>query len=278
MSGVLAIAWAMNSQAQCPGSFAATLYSTDFEANDGGFVESGGGDWEYGVIPVVITGANCEGSFTSPGGAHSGTKGWGTVLDGCYNNLGAFSGTGFTVDLSDPSLISAQLNFAQWFGVFVNFDYLRITANGTEIYRNDTTENSGGWLERSVDLTPFIGQASLNIVFDLWATTVVNRTGWYIDDVSVDVCASQPLGVAELSRNKGLAWPLPASDVLNVAPPALAGPVLEWTLYDATGRALASGKPGGNSPFQINVAPFRGLNILDLRTTNGHYRQQVLVQ
>lgn len=275
--GVPAIAWAMNTQAQCPGSFAATLYSTDFEANDGGFVESGGGDWEYGSIPVVITGANCGGTFTSPEGAHSGTKGWGTVLDGCYNNLGAFSGTGFTVDLSDPSLISAQLNFANWFGVFVNFDYLRITANGTEVYRNDNTENSGGWFVQSVDLTPFIGQASLNIVFDLWASTVVNRTGWYIDDVSVDVCASQPLGVAAIGRPGARVWPVPASDVLNIKPSTAGGKVEEWSLFDASGRKLSGGMVANTGEFAIDVSAFQGVCVLDLRTATGHQRQQVVL-
>ncbi len=267
-----------NLQAQCPGSFAATLYATDFEANDGGFVESGGGDWEYGVIPVLITGTNCGSTPTSPGGAHSGTKGWGTILDGCYNNLGAFSGTGISIDLSDPALISAKLNFAQWFGVFVNFDYLRITANGTQIYRNDTLENSGTWLEQTVDLSPYIGQASVNIVFDLWATTVVNRSGWYIDDVSITACASQPLGVATTLRQGFMAWPVPATDQLTIQPSAAMGAVLEWTLFDATGRQMATGTPVSTGPFQIDVSRFNGMNLLDLRTANGHYRQQVVVQ
>lgn len=275
---VLALAWALHSQAQCPGSFAVTLYSTDFEANDGGFVESGGGDWEYGVIPVTLNGATCGSTFTSPGGAHSGTKGWGTVLDGCYNNLGAFSGTGFTVDLSDPSLLSARLEFAQWFGVFVNFDYFRITANGTEIYRNDTLENSGPWMNTTVDLAPFIGQSTVDIVFDLWASTVVNRTGWYLDDVSVTACATQPLGIATPVHQGFIAWPVPTTDVLNIVPSASMGPITEWSLYDATGRQLAIGKPIVAGPFRIDVSSFPGLNILELRCGKSIYRQQVIVQ
>lgn len=264
-------------RAQCPGSFAVTLYSTDFEQNDGGFVESGGGDWEYGLIPVVLTGLNCGTSFTSPGGAHSGTKGWGTILDDCYNNLGAFSGTGISLNLSDPSLLSAKLNFAQWFGVFVNFDYLRITANGTEIYRNDTTQNSGGWLERTVDLTPYIGQSSVNIVFDLWASTVVNRPGWYIDDVSITACASQPLGVATPIDQGFTVWPVPAAGQLNIRPSASMGTVIGWTLYDATGRKLASGTPSSMGAFQIDVeGAVGGMHILDLATSKGHFHQPVL--
>lgn len=275
---MMALSYSVGVTAQCPdGITADTLFHSDFETGNGGFSESGGGDWDYGVIPVVITGGNCGSSFTSPGGAYSGTMGWGTVLDDCYNNLGAFSGTGLTVDLSDPVHTSAQLAFAQWYNVFVNFDYLRIIANGTEIYRNDTAQDSNGWLITSVDLTPFLGQASVGIVFDLWASTVVNRAGWYIDDVLVTACAGAPVGVPGAQGAAFIAWPVPATGQLHVEPSTSMGTVKGWALYDATGRVLAHGGSMVAGRFTIDVSGYGGLAILELRTTQGTHRRQVVL-
>lgn len=267
--------------AQCPGSFPVTLYSTDFETDNGGFTAIGAGDWEYGVIPVSIAGTNCESAnIYSPGGANSGTKGWGTLLNDCYNNQSpsGFNTMELMMDLSDPALVSAELNFAHWFEVFVSFDYLVITANGTEVYRNDTTERSTAWSEATVDLTPFLGQASVALDFKLWATTVVNRAGWYIDDVSVTACSSVPQTIGEGSTPGFRAWPVPASDLLQVEPSTAMGSVHAWTLYDPTGRMLAQGVPPGNGRFNIDVSAFHGLGVLELRTANGAHRQQVMME
>lgn len=256
-----------------------TVYATDFETDDGGFVESGGGDWEYGIIPVVITGTNCESAtINSPGGAHSGTKGWGTLLDDCHQNLGAFSSVGFTVDLSDPDFTSAEMEFANWFEVFTSFDYRRITINGVEVYRNDSVAMSNGWVIQTMDLTPYLGQASVSIVFDLWATTVVNRAGWYIDDVTVTACSSTPQAITEGSSADFRAWPIPAKDVLQVELSTAMGSVHAWTLYDATGRVLAQGVPAGNDRFSIDVSKFHGLGVLELRTATGAHRQRVVMK
>ncbi|MBP8823650.1 MAG: hypothetical protein KBH07_08405 [Flavobacteriales bacterium] len=264
--------------AQCPdGITTVSLYSTDLETDDGSLTESGGGDWEYGDIPVVITGGNCGSSFASPGGAHSGTKGWGTVLDGCYNNLGAFSSLALTVDLSDPDYVSAELSFAHWFEVFVNFDYIKVTANGIDIYRNDTTEDSNGWLETHVDLLTFLGEPTVEIVFNLWASTVVNRAGWYLDDVAVTACLSGTTGIRQDPGQPFRAWPVPASGLLNVQTASHSGPVMEWALYDATGRVLAQGGGVDANLFQVDVSGNSGLAILELRTAQGILRRQVVL-
>lgn len=266
--------------AQCTTGTEVVIYSTDFEDDDGGFVESGLGDWEYGVIPVTLAMTNCESpnSANSPGGAHSGTKGWGTVLDGCYGNLGGFSGTGFTVNLANPNYVTAELQFAHWYQIFTSFDYIRITANGTQIFLQNQTENSGGWLTQSVDLTPYIGQAAVQIVFDLWATTVVNRPGWYIDDVSVTACATGTVGLAADGATGFRVWPVPAADRLNVEPSTGLGAVQGWVLYDAMGRTLAQGGRSDARLFSIEVAAFHGPGILELRTGQGVHRQRVLLQ
>lgn len=273
---LVAITYGTVGMAQCPaGSSEVTVFSTDFESNDGGFVQSGGGDWEYGTIPVTFSAAGCESLFANTVGAHSGTKGWGTILDGCYNNLGAFSSIAFTVDLSDPAYTSARLGFAQWFNVFVSFDYTRITANGTQVYLNNSTQDSNGWMLTDVDLTPFIGLSAVSISFDFWASTVVNRTGWYLDDVGVYACIGGTQAIAEGGAAAFQAWPVPAREVLHVEPGRI---VTGWVLYDATGRVLAQGERGNADVFSIDVASFHGLGVLELNTADGLLRQRVVME
>ena len=271
----------LTSMAQCPGSTEVSIFSSDFETDNGGLIPTLGSDWEYGEIPVIVTGANCESAtFSSPGGANSGTKGWATLLNDCYHNQNpsAFNTLNLDVDLSDPDYLSARLDFAQWFEVFTNFDYLVITANGTEIYRNDTTEDSNTWLETSVDLTPYLGQSLVTLSFKLWATTVVNRVGWYLDDVSVMACSSSTLSIHGATNAGFNMWPIPATDKLNIQPSTDMGATGEWTLYDATGRVLANGQYAGSGPFSIDVSNFRGPGVLEMRNASGSKRQTVMME
>lgn len=265
--------------AQCPeGATPITVYSSDFETDDGGLVPSVGGDWEYGAIPVVMDSSECEYWHSSPGGAYSGTHGWGTVLNNCHHNLGANSTLTLTVDLSDPSYQSAKLEFAHWYEVFVNFDYVYVSVNGTNVYMNDSAEYSGGWIEQEVDLTSHLGEPSVEIGFKLYASTVVALAGWYIDDVSVTACTSGTTGMAENERGAFLAWPVPAADVLHVVPGHAVTPVTGWTLYDASGRVLAQGERGDAQQFDIHVSPFHGVGVLELRTADGLHRQRVVME
>jgi|GEM_PF-1674594 len=281
-SAAVAAAIGLSGMAQCPaGTTAVTVYFSDFEADDGGLVAPPLSDWEHGEIPLVITGSTCSGTPEDPGGAYSGINGWATKLDDCHSNQSpsGFITMDLEIDMSDPDYVSAQLSLAHWFDVFTDWDYLVITANGTEVYRNDTTEFSNGWMTLTADLTPFVGQASVTLSFKLWATTVVNYTGWYIDDVLVTACATgSTIGIAEVDGAGFRVWPVPATEVLHVEPSTAMGAVLEWTLYDVTGRQLASGSPVSSAPFSLDVARFKGVNVLDLRTANGHYHKRLLVQ
>jgi hypothetical protein len=64
-------------------------YFENFENGPGEWTATGPLNWQYGQI-TTATYKNC--GFTAipypePVGAYSGTKVWGTVLDGCYNNF-----------------------------------------------------------------------------------------------------------------------------------------------------------------------------------------------
>jgi subtilisin family serine protease len=156
----------------------------DFEADDGGFV--GTNDWEWGTYSWAGT---CGTAYPPPG-AYSGTNMWGTVLNDCYNNLGDFSILSFTADLTGQS--SAILQWWDWYDVFETFDYGEVYANNVLVYDRATgyvipTE----WEQHQVDLTPFAG-GMVDIEFRMFATTVVERAGWWIDDVLVGEPACTP--------------------------------------------------------------------------------------
>lgn len=276
ITALAAVIFGLATMAQCPpGMTEVPVFFSDFESDNGGLVSGGGGDWEYGTIPVNFSGAGCESSYESPGGAYSGTKGWGTILDGCHHNLGAFSDLSFSVDLSNPEYLGAKLNFAQWYNVFVSFDYIQVAVNGTVIWLNNSEQDSNDWLTTSLDLASYVGQANVAITFQLYATTVVNRAGWYIDDVGVYACVEGTQGINEEGMPTFKAWPIPARGQLNIEP---SGTVDAWILYDATGRVLAEGERGNAERFSIDVSRFHGMGVLELRTPDGLQRQRVVME
>jgi uncharacterized membrane protein len=162
-----------------PGAASGDFY--DFEADDGGFV--GTEDWEWGT-DYNWTAAGCDGTTNfPPPGAFSGVGMWATHLNGCYGNTGTFHILSFSADLTGQS--SAILQWWDWYDVFETFDFGEVRANGDLVYDRATSyDPSTEWEQHQVDLTPYAG-GMVDIEFRMFATTVVNRAGWYIDDVLV---------------------------------------------------------------------------------------------
>ncbi len=157
----------------------AVIFFSDFEGTDGGLV--GSLDWEWGAF--AWSGASCGSSSYPPSSAYSGTDMWGTVLNDCYNNLGDTSVLSFSIDLS--GVPAATLSWWDWYDVYETYDHGEVYVNGVEVY------NCGAdyviptaWEQHSVDLSPYVGDI-VTIEFRMWASSVVNRAGWWIDDVSV---------------------------------------------------------------------------------------------
>jgi bacillopeptidase F len=159
---------------------AATIYSSDFESNNGGWTRSQNPDWEWGA--VNFTSAGCDTSpAAGPSGAYSGTNAWGTILAGCYFNSNATSVLSRTFDLTGYD--SAEFSWYEWRSIFLSFDRGELYANNVLLY--SVPDNQAvDWTQRSVDLAAFVG-APVTLEFRLFATTVVNRAGWYIDDVAL---------------------------------------------------------------------------------------------
>jgi hypothetical protein len=162
-----------------------TLFDTDFEASDGGFTASAGWAWGSDSVP----------------GAASGTKVWGTALNGNYAD-----GVQWTLEsgsLVVPAGANAELRFSQWYAIESGYDggNIKVSADGGAFIRvtpapdyNDQTitafgdtpgfTGSAGWHEVVVDLSPYSGQ-SVVIRWTLGTDSTLNERGWYLDDVMV---------------------------------------------------------------------------------------------
>jgi len=163
-------------------------HSESFEFNNGGY--TGSGEWEWGV-PTA-----------GPTGAHSGTKCWGTILDGEYSN------NADDILISSSFIVpsnSAIFQFYHWYATEDNYDggNLSISTNGgstwTLLYPEggypdsdlpgldnepgyDNT--SGGWQLARFSMA---GHAGQTVVFR-WrfgSDGSITNYGWYIDDVSM---------------------------------------------------------------------------------------------
>ena len=169
----------------------ATIYFSDFESDNGGL--AGTLDWEWGVY--MWSGAGCGYTPTPPPAAYSGTSMWGTILNDCYSN----SGNGSTCtndDIRDDSILSlsadltgyvtATLTWWEWLDMYTDWDFVEIYVNGVQVHQYCPSgyTPSTAWTQNSVDLTPFVG-LPVSIEFHEMATTVVERAGWYIDDLEI---------------------------------------------------------------------------------------------
>jgi len=145
----------------------------------------GYGEWEWGaVVPGVQDG--CGGTYDEPVAAWSGTNVWGTDLNGCYDNSDADSTLTQTFDLSGLAA-PIEFSFYSWYNVFETFDWAQVLVNGTEVWRS-ADSSTYDWDVTVIDLSAYAGNASVQIQFLLHATTVVNRMGWYVDDLEILYC------------------------------------------------------------------------------------------
>jgi hypothetical protein len=153
--------------------------SFDFEADDGGWTPSGIMDWEWTNTYDV---SNYAGDNDPPTTAHSGTGLWGTIIYNDYTNSGDWARLQQTFDFS--GFTGTTLSFYSWMDTFGDWDYCTITADGTEVF-NDYNYPGTTWEFETVDLSAWDGDSSVEISFNLYASTVVNYSGWYIDDVMI---------------------------------------------------------------------------------------------
>lgn len=155
----------------------AEIYMSDFEADDGGLV--GTGDWEWGSPNGF---ADAPFGDPEPIGGNSGNNAWGTVIGGAHNPSTVSTLT-LNVDLSGTD--AAELSYYEWLDSGSNtFDTARTLVNGDELLLADGGPTAN-WRLVTLDLANYVGQSSVDIVWEFSTTSVVERVGWYIDDVVV---------------------------------------------------------------------------------------------
>ncbi len=155
------------------------VYFSDFESDGGGFV--GTGDWERGT-PVGVSGGGLGGfGGPEPTGGFSGDFVWGTVIGGLHSP-NTVSSLAITIDAT--GFTGLALNFQEWLDSGGNaFDTAQIFVNGSLISLRDGGP-TGDWRAVSFDLSGF-DNSIFDLEFRFSTTGVVERVGWYIDDVAI---------------------------------------------------------------------------------------------
>ncbi|PNX52594.1 MAG: hypothetical protein BV458_08805, partial [Thermoplasmata archaeon M9B2D] len=165
-------------------------YFNNFETNDGGWNNYSSwspyiGDWQwtntYNVANYVY--GSYPTSEKPPQNAFSGTGLWGTILYAPYTNAGGFSYLSQIFNFS--TLVNPSISWRSWEQTFGSFDYCQLRVNGNLVWGPSWDYSSPQWRLREVDLSAYSGLNSVNITFEMYATTVVNYAGWYIDDILI---------------------------------------------------------------------------------------------
>lgn len=173
----------------------AILFFSDFEADNGGGV--GTIDWEWGTYAYAGT---C-GTQYPPAAPYSGVNMWGTVLNDCYSNLSnntGYSSSGdcnntapaddsilsFTVDLT--GVMNAYLYWWEWYDVYSYWDWADVWVDGNVVFEHCESSYTipTEWVQQEIDISAFAGSV-VTIEFHMMSSGVVERSGWYIDDLMV---------------------------------------------------------------------------------------------
>jgi hypothetical protein len=187
----------------CSSGMPTVLYFSDFESDDGGWtVTTTYAEWEHGAISQGVFDQCDSTDHDGPAGAYSGSNAWATNLDGCYANAGDDTILAQTFDLTSLTPgTEVQLEWWHWYHVFESFDYAQAFVDGVEVWRTPGSNPSADWELVTVDISAHAG-STVEVEFLLHSTTVVNRPGWYIDDVEISYCqAGTPVerGIPTLS-------------------------------------------------------------------------------
>ncbi len=236
----------------------ADLYS-DFEANDGNFVSSYAGGWQWGE-PTA-------GGIT----AHSGINLWATVLGGYY-------GTNYADWTLDSPEFTVPADATLYFWHYYDFEgtttlwdggNVTISTNGGTAYSLITPEGGytgnisalsaqgfGGqldeWEQVEFDLSSYAGSTA-NMRWNFGSDTSVNSYyGWYIDDVLIGdpstsyeipaVSVDDPHPVQTVSLHQNFPNPVQNSTTFSFALPQNIQKV-ELSIYNIKGQLVKTFSP-----------------------------------
>ncbi len=116
-----------------------------------------------------------------------------------------------TLDLSGAT--QAELSFHHWFETenydYKEFDIVKVTVNGNEVYYKDSTENNVGsennFVQETIDISPYIGSSvNIEFTFDSVDGDYNDYRGWYVDDVVVKADSGSIASVNTISSHDTL--------------------------------------------------------------------------
>ena len=179
-----------------PATFTAPL-SWDFDSACQNLGKTG--DWECGAFGGFKADKSCDAtsSTSAPKAAHSGSGMWGTVLSGCHTPAVNAKISCGNQNPYDDSLLyfavtipgtwkKATLTYWSWDDYLLPFDWSEVRVDGKVVSQNCTGSKASPvtWTKRTVDLSTFAGQ-TVTVSFHFGASTTVNYSGWYLDDLAV---------------------------------------------------------------------------------------------
>ncbi len=219
------------------GTTPVTIFSSDFEAGDGGFTHSGtADDWARG-LPTAVPFTTCN----------SGTSCWKTNLAGTYSVSSDQNLLSPAIDLSTAGLTGPvlatwsqrfQMESASFDHAFVDaqdvdaglspkrlWEWLDATMTDAVGSPSTTIQESAGWANRTADVSAFLGQNDFQLRFHLDADSTLSFGGLGIDDVTVTACQPIVTG-ADLSITKtdGLGTATPGGSTTYTITASNAGP------------------------------------------------------
>ncbi len=177
-----------------------TVFSTDFESSDAGFLSSGTlNEWEWGLpsyapIDTCASGSGC----------------WTTDLDGTYDASSDQDLLSPAIDLTGlagPVIVSWAQKYSMESATFdhalaevrqagggsptILWQWLDATMSNTIGNPSQSITASAGWGTHWREISAYAGQ-SIELRFHLDADTTVQFPGYAVDDVTVTACAPPP--------------------------------------------------------------------------------------
>lgn len=224
-----------------------SIYSSDFEATDGGFTHSGTQDeWERG-LPSSAPITTC----------HSGTNCWKTDLDSTYNassnqdllspNINLTSVTG-SVSLSWWQ--KYQIDSASFDSAYVEVREVGNPSNARRVWEwkgatmtrsvgnpATTVQMSAGWGLMKADISGFAGK-TVEVRYHLDSDTTTQLSGFAVDDVSVQACPTVQGGGNLIISEFRLRGPSSTTDEFI-------------ELYNSSGSAIMVGSTDGSAGYGV---------------------------
>jgi subtilisin family serine protease len=160
-----------------------SVFSSNFDADNGGFVASGtNSTWAWGA-PSATPG---------PGAPYSPPNVWATNLTGNYNNSEESYITSPVIDLSAYIGLAPNISFWHWNDIeSVSYDWgaVEATKDGGVTWQDISGKigDQTTWAEKSYQLDPTYAVSDFQFRFHFHSDTSVNYPGWYIDNVGISV-------------------------------------------------------------------------------------------